>query len=195
MEVKSVVAPQNESKSPRYRITRVLIIVAIILSIPFFAMLNSTEVRWSLFDFIFAGVILSSIGLAYEFLSNIGGNVMYKAGFAIGLLSSFIIIWSNLAVGIIGSEDNPANLMYFGVLAIVFLGAIIAQFKPKGMSFALFAAASAQAIITIIALVANLGAPVNSTSQIVFINAFFIVLWLASGLLFKNAINYQSSTK
>ena len=30
---------------------------------------------------------------------------------------ALILVWMNLAVGIIGSEDNLANLMYIGVLA------------------------------------------------------------------------------
>jgi hypothetical protein len=45
----------------------------------------------------------------------------------------------NLAVGIIGSEDNPANLMYGGVLAVGIIGAIIARFEPHGMARALVA--------------------------------------------------------
>ena len=40
---------------------------------------------------------------------------------------------------IIGSEDHPANRMYHGVLAVGFLGALIARFRPRGMALALVA--------------------------------------------------------
>ena len=33
-------------------------------------------------------------------------------------MAAFLLIWINLAVGIIGSEDNPANLMYGAVLLL-----------------------------------------------------------------------------
>jgi hypothetical protein len=50
----------------------------------------------------------------------------------------------NLAVGVIGTEDDPANLMYVGVLAVGIIGAIIARFRPHGMARTLFATALAQ---------------------------------------------------
>jgi hypothetical protein len=45
-------------------------------------------------------------------------------------VAAFILIWMNLAVGIIGSEDNPANLMYGGVLAVAIVGAFMVRFRP-----------------------------------------------------------------
>ena len=38
-------------------------------------------------------------------------------GFA--LAAAFILVWMNLAVSIIGTEDNPAKLMYGGVLPVL----------------------------------------------------------------------------
>jgi hypothetical protein len=93
----------------------------------------------------------------------------------------------NLAVGIIGSEDNPANLMYIGVLAVGTIGAIIARLEPQGMSRALFATAVAQTLVAAIALVADLGSPWNGPVQILFLNAFFVMLFVGSALLFRRA--------
>ena len=42
--------------------------------------------------------------------------------------------------------------MYFGVLAVGFIGAFIARFQPRGMARALFATAVAQALVPVIAL-------------------------------------------
>ncbi len=51
----------------------------------------------------------------------------YRFAVGVALAAAFLLVWMNLAVGLIGSEDNPANLMYFGVLAVGFIGAIIAS--------------------------------------------------------------------
>jgi hypothetical protein len=40
-------------------------------------------------------------------------------GLAVG--TALFLVWSNLAVGLIGSENNPANMMYLGVLAVFLL--------------------------------------------------------------------------
>jgi hypothetical protein len=77
--------------------------------------------------------------------------------------------------------------MYGGVLAVGIIGAIIARFRPRGMARALFAAAFTQALITVIALIAGLGAPVNGPREIVGVNAFFVVLFVGSALLFQKA--------
>jgi hypothetical protein len=55
-------------------------------------------------------------------------NRAYRAAVGVAIAAAFILVWMNLAVGIIGSEDNPANLMYGGVLAIGIIGAVIARF-------------------------------------------------------------------
>jgi hypothetical protein len=51
-----------------------------------------------------------------------------------------------LASGIIGQDGDPANMMYFGVLAVGITGAVIARFRPAGMARALIAMALAQAL-------------------------------------------------
>lgn len=50
------------------------------------------------------------------------------------LAAAFILIWVNLAVGIIGDEGNSANLMYVGVLAAGIIRAIITRGQPPGMA-------------------------------------------------------------
>ena len=37
------------------------------------------------------------------------GNSAYRAAVGVAIAAAFILVWMNLAVGIIGSEDNPAN--------------------------------------------------------------------------------------
>jgi CHASE2 domain-containing sensor protein len=109
-------------------------------------------------------------------------------------VGALLLIWITGAVGIIGSEDEPANLMYALVLAVGIVGAIIARFQPRGMAYALFATAVAQALAGIIALAAGWG----STSQnwpldIVALTGFSVVLFGGAGLLFQKAARRQSA--
>ena len=107
--------------------------------------------------------------------------------FAVGLAvaTAFVLLWVNGAVGVIGSENNDANLMYFGVLAVGIVGAVIARFQPRGMSLALFATAFTQAFVTLVAIIGRLGFPTSGPLDLVLLNGFFIALWVVSACLFR----------
>jgi hypothetical protein len=100
----------------------------------------------------------------------------------------------NLAVGIIGTEDNPANLMFGGVLAVGIVGAVIARLQPQGMARALVATALAQALVAVIALITGLGsAGPGWPGDILVLTGFFAALWVGSALLFRKAAREQVS--
>jgi hypothetical protein len=152
------------------------------------AMQFTDEVHWTGFDFVFAGVMIGGTGLAYELAVRASGSLAYRAGVAVALAASFLLIWVNGAVGIIGDEDNPANLMYGGVLAAALVGAIVARFRAAGLMRAMLVAASGQALVAAIALIGGLGAseppgPIG----ILALNGFFVLLWLFSAFLFRKA--------
>ena len=86
----------------------------------------------------------------------------------------------NLAVGIIGNENNPANLMHGGVLSVGIIGAIVARLQPLGMAHALVATALAQALVAVIALIIGLG-------NTLILTGLFVALWLTSAWLFRKA--------
>ncbi len=80
-----------------------------------------------------------------------------------------------------------ANLMYFGVLAVGIVGALIARFRPRGMARALFATALAQTSVAVIALIAGLGYPWSGPLELSALNGFFVALFVASAWLFRRA--------
>ena len=166
--------------------------VALILLVPLIAMQFSDEVAWSPFDFAFAGALLLGTGLAFELISRKSSTIAYRAAVGVALVTAMLLVWINLAVGIIGSEDNPANKLYLGVLAILILGALIVRFQPQGMARVLFATALAQVVVLVIALI--IWKPeITSTEalldvlRVMGVNAFFVVMWVGSGLLFQRA--------
>lgn len=174
------------------RLIGIMLAVAFILMIPLVAMQFTDEVAWTMGDFIVMGILLSGAGLTVEVAMRMTGNRAYRAGIGVAVAAGLILVWINLAVGLIGSEDNPLNTMYFGVLVIGFAGAIIAQFRPIGMARALFATAIAQALVPVIALF--IGRPsVSSIDALMGIvgvfalNSFFVMLFVGSALLFRRA--------
>jgi hypothetical protein len=98
----------------------------------------------------------------------------------------------NLAVGLIGTEDNLANWMFAGVLAVGIAGTVIARLRPRGMMRALAATALTQALVAFIALIAGLGSMEPSwPGHILVLNGVFTALWAGSALLFRRAARQQ----
>ncbi|HRE40557.1 MAG TPA: hypothetical protein PLG90_04420 [Ignavibacteria bacterium] len=159
----------------------------LILMIPLIAMQFTIEVNWNFFDFAIMFIMIFGTGSAFLFISKKAVNWTYKIAVALAVITSFLIIWSNLAVGIIGNEDNPANLLFFVVIAIGLIGIIISQFKPLGMSNALFATAIAQFLVPFIALAIWQPEFNSGVIQVIAFNFFFVFLWILSALLFRKS--------
>jgi hypothetical protein len=164
------------------------VIAVFLLLLPLVAMKFTGEVEWDETDFIVMGAMLFGACGAFELAARTTGDIAYRAAVGVAVLAAFLLMWINLAVGIIGSEDNPANLRYFGVIAIAIGGAVIGRFRPAGMTRALVATALAQGLVAVIALAAGLGSGGANWPQVIFVlNGFFAALWLASAWLFQKA--------
>jgi len=158
---------------------------AVILLLPWVAMQFTEAVAWDLADFALFGAMLVGACGTYELAARARCNTAYRAAAGVALASAFILVWMNLAVGIIGNEGNPANVMYGGVLAVGVIGAMTARFQPQGMSRALVATALTQTMVAVIALIAGLG-------NTLILTGFFVALWLTSALLFRKAARFTS---
>ena len=164
-------------------------VVALLLLVPLLA-----RAPWDAADFVVAGFLLFGTGLTYELVARKGGSIAYQAAVGVACAAALLLVWMNLAVGLIGSEDHPANMMYAGVLAALFIGATIARFEPLGMARALVVTALAQALVPVTAMMIW-GLPVTSGVLEVFgLTAFFAALWVASALLFRHAADPWSKT-
>jgi hypothetical protein len=166
----------------------VAIATAILLLIPLLA-----NWPWTLGDFVFAGAMIFGTGLAYVLVARTGGNVAYRFAVGVALAAAFLLVWINLAVGIIGEPDEVANLMYIGVLAVGIAGAFVARFRQEEMARALLATAFAQALVAVIALIFGLGSgSPPGVLGILILNGFFVSLFVGSALLFRYAGREQT---
>jgi hypothetical protein len=184
---------QHAKETAAYRpAVRIVLAAAFILLLPLLAMQMTDEVVWDLADFAVAGALLVGTGLMYELAVRKPGNTAYRAAVGVALATAFILVWLVGAVGVIGEDGDPADLMYGGVLAVGIVGAIIARFQPEGMARALLATALAQALVAVIALIAGKHqAPISSVFEILGLNGFFVALFIGSAWLFRRAARNQ----
>lgn len=162
--------------------------LAALLALPAVAMRFTAEVQWTASDFLFMGLLLAIAGGVVEFAAWLSKDAFYRAGAVIGVLAGFLLIWVNLAVGILGGEGNPYNLLFALVLAAAMLGALITGFRAPGMAHAMTAAAAVQLLIGLAALTLPLGSPGPAgTYEAVLGIALFTPLWLLAAALFHIA--------
>ncbi|HEX5152581.1 MAG TPA: hypothetical protein VFW07_14120 [Parafilimonas sp.] len=171
----------------------VALITVLLLSVPLVAMQFTDEVKWDLTDFVIMGLLIFSTGLSYVLVTRSSSGIIYRFAFAIAIGSTFLLIWVNLAVGLIGSGPNAANLMYAGIVAIVIIGIFISRFTTKGMERVMFTVAVALILFAVIQLLAKMNQyPGSSVTEIIAVNAFFATLFAVSGLLFRYITLKQS---
>jgi hypothetical protein len=135
--------------------------------------------NWTASDFIFIAVLFGGLGLLLEIAVRLSTDWFYRMGAAVGLGTSVLLIWANLAVGYIGSEDNPYNLYFFGVVAIALAGALLAALRARGMALAMGAAGVGHAVAGGIGFAQD-----SRTGPITII---FVAMWLFSATLFRKA--------
>ena len=82
------------------RLIGILLIVGLLLLIPLIAMQFTDEVNWTLPDFIAAGILLLGTGLMCEFALRKVKKTKYRIAICLAILSTLLLIWAELAVGI-----------------------------------------------------------------------------------------------
>ncbi|TFI59127.1 hypothetical protein E2493_06270 [Sphingomonas parva] len=165
---------------------------AALLLAPALAMQMTDEVRWGLEDFAVAAALILAVGVPLELAVRMTANGAYRVAAAVALGTGFLLVWSNLAVGFIGSEDNPANLLIFGVVGVAIAGAVLARFRARGMALAMLATALAQALAAGAAAAAG-WAPAEPgwPREIALLTLVFCGLWLIAAALFRRAARAQ----
>ena len=87
---------------------RIALGVVLVLSLPLVAMLFTDEVVWSLADFVVAGILLATIGVALELALRKAGNLAAALGIAA----------LGVAAAVLGEADDAPGLVLLGILLI-----------------------------------------------------------------------------
>lgn len=172
---------ENGGRGNRWRVA-IWGTAAALLALPWIAMrLEAPGVDWSGGDFLIMGIMLAGACGLYEAATRMSGNLFYRAGAAVAVLTGFLTVWSNLAVGIIGNENDALNLMFFGVVAIALFGALAVRLRAPALAKVMAAAGVAQLLATFV------GWTMAGWEPGVPISLCFAAPWLLAGELFRRA--------
>ena len=160
---------------------------ALLLALPAIAMQFTSEVNWDAADFIAMGAIIFTACAACELAARASSNGAYRLGAISAVAAAFMTIWANLAVGMIGSEDNPYNLLFGGVLALALTGGIAVRFKASKLALVMLAAAIVHAVVAAIGYSSD---PRGGTFSL-----FFTLPWLLSAALFWSAAPQEGQAR
>jgi hypothetical protein len=159
-----------------------------LLIAPLVAMQFTSEVAWTMGDFIFAAMMFGLVGALLELAVGRSSSWAYRGAAGMALASAFLHIWITGAVGIIGSENNPGNLLYLGVVAIAAFGSILALGHPSPMTAAMAVTAVAEVLAPVIAYIYVADPRSDVLRPEVFASGIvFTAMWLVSATLFGKA--------
>ena len=139
--------------------------------------------NWGLEDFVAAGLLLVGVAGCFLLARRWWSQPAYLAGLAIAVGAGLVTIWVSLAVGIIGAEGNPANLIYAAVILVAAGGAALARLEAAGMSRAMLAAGGVQAAACGVALALTAGQGAGFATIAAF-NILLLLAFLVSAGLF-----------
>ena len=106
-------------------------------------------------------------------------NIAYRAGAGAALAASFLTVWVNAAVGMIGSEYNPYNILFLALLPAALIGAVLVRFRAEGLARVMILCGIAQLGLGTFGMYSDVRGGIFS--------AVFAGLWFLSAVLFRKA--------
>jgi hypothetical protein len=163
-------------------VLRVALVSLGLLMVPLVASQVVDGWHWHAGSFVFVYVLFFVTGMAYALIARKMGAWSYKAGVGVALVAGFALGWSNMVQ--VADSGHPENLVYYSVLAVGVVGALLARLKPRGLATTMFAMATTLALI---AVMLPSGAPPDMALRMAIGHGIFVTLFIASALLFRHA--------
>ncbi len=169
---------------------RVALGALVLLLVPLVASQMVDGWNWPPRAFVLVYVLFFAAGMFYAFIARRMDSWSYKAGVGIALVGGFGLGWSNMVQ--VADSENPANLVYYSVLAVGAAGAGLSRLRARGLAHTLFAMA---ATLTLIAMLLPSGAPPYLARNMAIGHVVLVGLFIAAGLLFRRASLESSDTR
>lgn len=161
----------------------------VLLATPAAMMLQAAEGwAWGPVDFVVAALLLYGTTGLIDLAIRRSGSLAYKFGVALAVLAALLLVWINGAVGVIGDENNPANLVFAGVILPAVAGSVLARFRARGMARAMLIACALNAAIAAAVPLFGWGADEPpGTAGLTMLVSGFAAMWGLSAALFARA--------
>ena len=179
-------ADHGQRSAHRWRVVGWGGAVALLL-LPVLAMQFTRELDWTLGDFIVFGVMIATVGGGFELAVRASGDWAYRGGAAMALAGTFLVVWANLAVGIVGNEHNPANQLVFFALLAGLAAAAVARFRPRGVALAMLLTGSGLMLAFAIAMIYRPQEPGVHPAVELAGTSVFALIFVGSATLFRRA--------
>jgi hypothetical protein len=161
---------------------RVALVALGLLMVPLVASRLVPGWNWNTGGFLFVYLLFFATGMAYALIARKMGAWTYKVGVGVALVAGFALGWSTMVQT--ADSGHPERLWYLSVLAVGFIGACLARLKAPGLALTLFAMA---ATLALIAVMLPSGAPPYLARRMAIGHGVYVVLFIASGLMFRHA--------
>jgi hypothetical protein len=161
---------------------------AALLTLPALAMRFAPQAGfdWTASDFLVMGAMLAIACGALELAMRASASWAYRLGAVVAVGTGFLTLWANLAVGLVGNENNPANRLFVAVLVLAVAGAILARRRAGAMAAAMLATALAQLLAGAIAFAMTPAGPGRAVEMAALLG-IFPAGWMLSAWLFRRA--------
>ena len=115
----------------------------------------------------------------------------YRGGAVLAMLTGLGQVYMNLAVGLIGSEDDPINLMFFAIVLLALLGSLGVRARAGAMVWVMGVAALTQLVAGVVGMVFQIGLTEPRPEGVAFLTVYFAGLWLNAAALFRTAARQE----
>ena len=152
------------------------------LMVPLVASRFVKDWHWNAGSFVFVYVVFFAVGMAYALIARKMGVWSYKVGIGMALFCGFGLAWSTMVH--VADSGHPERFVYYSVLVVGLVGALLSRLKARGLAYTLFAMAATYALI---AVILPSGAPPDLARNMAMGHVAFVVMLISSGLLFRHA--------
>ena len=138
--------------------------------------------HWGVGGFGRVYVLFFATGMVIALIARRMGVWSYKAGVGLAMVTGFALGWSTMVQ--VADSGHPENLVYYSVLVVGIVGALLARLQARGLAYTLFAMSATFALIVV---VLPWGAPPDLARDMAIGHGVFAALLTTSGLLFRHA--------
>jgi hypothetical protein len=138
--------------------------------------------HWGVGGFVRVYVLFFLTGMVIALVARRMGVWSYKAGVGLALVAGFALGWSTMVQ--VADSGHPERLWYLSVLVVGGVGGLLARLHARGLARTLFVMA---ATLALIAVILPSGAPPDIARRMAIGQGVYVVLFIASGLMFRHA--------